>query len=182
MKRWVLLFAASLCLSAVASAQAEDNPKLEGFIGYSYYHFEDPGDNIGDLPIRANMNGGSASVSFNPIKYLGVVADFGGYAASNSSELGGGSIYTYLFGPKVAIRMGRFTPFAQFLGGGARFDVGGGTNTSGAWAGGVGLDANLTRHLGVRLFQLEYLRTYFTDGIHDQQNNVRASAGVVVRF
>jgi hypothetical protein len=44
------------------------------------------------------------------------------------------------------------------------------------------LDANLTRRLGVRLFHLEYIRTYFPDGITGEQNNIRASAGVVVRF
>jgi hypothetical protein len=185
MKRWVLLFVATLCFSAVASAQAEDNPRLEGFVGYSYLHFEDPGDYLG-IPngigaLRANLNGGSASIAFNPFKYLGVVADFGGYGSGNNSQLGGSTIYTYMFGPRVALRTGRFTPFAQFLGGGAHLTAGGGL-TSGAWAGGVGLDANLTQHLGVRLFQVEYLRTYFTDGITDQQNSIRASAGLVVRF
>lgn len=138
-----MLLAAFLCFSTVASAQAEDNPKLEAFVGYSYYHFEDPGNHLGGDealgPIRANLNGGSASVAFGPVKYLGVVADFGGYTSTASSNLGGGSIFTYLFGPKVAIRTGRFTPFAQFLLGGAHLDVGPGGLNGFAWAGGVGL-------------------------------------------
>ena len=83
-------------------------------------------------------------------------------------------------GPKVAFRTGRFTPFAQFLVGGAHLDIT--SQTDLAWAGGLGLDANLTRMLGVRLFQVEYVRTYFPDGITGEQNSVRASAGLVVRF
>jgi hypothetical protein len=42
MKRWVLLFAAFLCFSAVASAQ-DEAPKVELFGGYSYLHFDAPG-------------------------------------------------------------------------------------------------------------------------------------------
>jgi hypothetical protein len=106
------------------------------------------------------------------------VGDFGGYY--NNSEFGG-TLFTYLFGPKIAIRTGRFTPFGQFLFGGAHADVGGGLNAF-AWAGGVGLDVNLTHLIGVRLAQVEYLRTDFTDGITNHQNNLRVSAGVVLRF
>ena len=128
MKRWVLLFAACLCFSAVASAQAaEDNPKLEAFIGYSYLHFHEPGgdlvidgENFGPVPsLNASLNGGSASVSYSPIKHLGLVGDFGGYVSTNGGNLGGSAIFTYLFGPKIAVRTGKFTPFAQFLLGGA---------------------------------------------------------------
>jgi hypothetical protein len=182
MKRWAFLIAALLCFSTVASAQAEDNPKLELFGGYSYFHFEDPGNHLGGEdaigPLRANLNGGSGSIAFNPFKYLGVVADFGGY--NNNVDLGG-TIFTYLFGPKVAFRTGRFTPFAQVLFGGAHLTTGGGLSAF-AWAGGVGLDVNLTHLIGVRLFQVEYLRTDLNDGITNTQNNLRASAGVVLRF
>jgi len=87
MKRWVLLFAAFLCFSAVASAQ--DAPKVEIFGGYSYFHFDAPGlASEEDPPILANLNGGSASVAVNPLKYLGLVADFGGYTSGESSDLG----------------------------------------------------------------------------------------------
>jgi hypothetical protein len=186
MKRWVLLFAVSLCFSAVVSAQAEDNPKLEAFVGYSYYHFEDPGNHLGGEnaigPIRANLNGGSASISYNPFKYLGIVGDFGEYASTEGSALGGPRIFTYLFGPKVALRTGKLTPFGQLLFGGARLGIGSGGLSAFAWAAGVGLDVNLTHHIGVRLAQLEYLRTSFSDGITNTQDNIRASAGVTFRF
>jgi opacity protein-like surface antigen len=184
MKRWVLLFAASLCFSAMASAQAEDNPKFEGFVGYSYLHVEEPGDylgfeNDGTPPLRANLNGASASIAFNPIKYLGLVADVGGYKGTEAGQYAGGNIITYLFGPKLSFQKGRFTPFAQALFGGAHNDFG---QSAYAWAAGAGLDWNLNHRFGLRLGQLEYMRTDFFDGITNHYNNIRASAGLVVRF
>jgi Outer membrane protein beta-barrel domain len=180
MKRWVLLFAAFLCFGAVASAQ--DFPKVEVFGGYSFYHFDSPGSAFFDTsPLRASMNGGSASISVNPFTHLGLVADFGGYASGNNSDLGATDIITYLFGPKVAFRSGRFTPFAQFLVGGAHVAING-VGESLAWSGGLGLDVNMSRHFGVRLGQLDYIRTYFADGSTGTQHNLRASAGVVFRF
>lgn len=75
MKRWALLFAAFLCFTAVASAQ--DNPKVEIFGGYSYYHFDAPGTFFAGPAILADLNGASASVAVNPFSHLGLVADFG---------------------------------------------------------------------------------------------------------
>jgi hypothetical protein len=185
MKRWVLLFAAFLCFSAVASAQVfsaqEGTPKVELFGGYSYYHFDAPGTLATGPAILANLNGGSGSISVNPFKYLGLVADFGGYHATQNSELGNANIYTFLFGPKIAFRSGPFTPFAQVLFGGAHLNISGVPNTF-AWAAGGGLDFNLSHHWGIRLAQIEYLSTYFNDGATNHQDNIRASAGIVYRF
>jgi outer membrane protein OmpA-like peptidoglycan-associated protein len=44
------------------------------------------------------------------------------------------------------------------------------------------VDANFNKHFGVRVFQAEYLLTKFTDGNNNKQNNVRASAGLVLHF
>jgi peptidoglycan-associated lipoprotein len=115
------------------------------------------------------------------MKYLGLVADFGGYAAGESSELGSSHLFTALFGPKIALRAGPFTPFAQALVGVAHVNISGTPNTI-AWSGGLGLDFNLSHHWGVRVAQVEYLSTYFNDGATDHQNNIRASAGIVYRF
>ncbi len=46
----------------------------------------------------------------------------------------------------------------------------------------VGLDANINKHVGIRIFQFEYLLTKFTDGGDNKQNNLRASAGLVLHF
>jgi opacity protein-like surface antigen len=194
MKRWALLLGVVLLFSVAASAQ-EEVPKAEIFAGYSYVRANGSG-----LP-GFNMNGGSASVSFNPWSSLGIVADFGGYHTGN---IGGqsvdGNIYSYLFGPKLAYRSGRFTPFVQTLFGGAHASAteaaplptvrvrrqlalsGFGSSVSEdafAMAIGGGLDVNATSHIGIRLIQAEYLMTRFAS---DTQNNARVSAGVVFRF
>jgi opacity protein-like surface antigen len=184
MKRWALICGAMLIFVGVASAQ--DFPKAEVFGGYSYAHLSQDG-------VGASANGGSASLSFNPTPWLGLVGDFGGYHAD--ANLGDGNVYTYLFGPKIAFRRGPITPFVQTLFGGAH--VTGGANTcsdvrvrpevcgesvsenSFAMALGGGLDWNATPHLGIRLAQVEY---FMTDFGSVRQNGVRLSAGVVLRF
>jgi opacity protein-like surface antigen len=182
----VLLFASA------ASAQ-DEGPKAEIFAGYSYGRVN-PGFGIPGF----NMNGGSASVSFNPTSSLGIVADFGGYHTGNISGVPVDlNIYTYLFGPKLAYRSGKVTPFVQALFGGAHASVSGtplvdarvrpeqiiidttGSDNSFAMALGGGLDYNATDHIGIRLIQAEYLMTRFSS---ETQNNARISAVIVFRF
>jgi hypothetical protein len=110
-----------------------------------------------------------------------VVADLGGYVSGENSELGRAATITYMFGPRVVFRSGHFTPFAQFLVGGAHIDVPG-VGTGFAWSGGLGLDINVTPHFAIRLPQVEYVRTYFSDAATNVQENIRASAGVVFSF
>ena len=47
---------------------------------------------------------------------------------------------------------------------------------------GGGLDANINKHVGIRIIQVEYLLTKFTDGGDNKQDNFRASAGLVLHF
>lgn len=192
MKKWVVLYSAVLFLPAIAAAQGIS--RVETFAGYSYVHMRDLG--------TANLNGGSASVAFNPEGWFGIVGDVGGYAGTKNGL--NGIVWTYLFGPRVAMRRGRITPFAQGLFGGAYTTAdpplevdslvqprreapiaGGGVFASSntfAMAAGGGVDVNATKHLSVRAVQAEYLMTQFKDGIHNRQNSVRVSAGVVFRF
>jgi len=168
-----------LVSSAAMSAQQE-GPKAEVFAGYSYVRMNASGSPGFD------MNGGSASFSFNPMSSFGLVGDFGGY---DVGRIGGvsvdGVVYSYLFGPKLAhrSRSGRFTAFAQALFGGAYATEGafGQSMSENAFAMtvGGGLDLNATSHIGVRVIQAEYLMTQF---FSQTQNNARFSAGVVFRF
>jgi opacity protein-like surface antigen len=190
MNRLALLCGALLIFAGAASAQ--DYPKFEAFGGYSYLHVSENG--VGD-----NFNGGSGSVAYNFTPMLGVVADFGGYHWSQGFDGGNQTInvVSYLFGPKVALRHGKFTPFAQALFGGAHgsFTETGGcdarvrgqgttcnastSDNSFSLAVGGGLDWNATTHIGIRLIQAEYLMTQFLGGT---QNNARISTGVTIRW
>jgi opacity protein-like surface antigen len=190
MNRLALLCGALLIFAGAASAQ--DYSKFEAFGGYSYLHVSENG--VGD-----NFNGGSGSVAYNFTPMLGVVADFGGYHWSQSFDGGNETInvVSYLFGPKVSFRHGKFTPFAQALFGGAhgsfneneecdarvhgQGDCGNGSisDNSFSLAVGGGLDWNATTHIGIRLIQAEYLMTQF---LNDTQNNARISTGVTIRW
>jgi hypothetical protein len=201
MRRWGIFFAALILFgvsASIASAQ-EEAPKVEVFGGYSYVR-----GNAGFGIPGFNMNGGSASVSYNPNEWLGLVGDFGGYHVGNIGGLSvDGNLYTYLFGPKIAYREGRWTLFGQGLFGGAHASAGGtalvpnakvrpqgllliyasGSANSFAMAFGGGLDAKVANHFGIRVAQVEYLMTRF-GVVHssDTQNNLRVSAGVVFHF
>jgi opacity protein-like surface antigen len=192
MKKWLLFWSVISFLPAVAAAQA--TPRTEAFAGYSYIRMSDLG--------TASVNGGSASVAFDPTRWLGLVGDFGGYAGTKNGL--NGTMFTYLFGPRVMLRRGRITLFAQALFGGAHTSAdpppdlgalarprredgvaGGGVFASSntfATAVGGGVDVGVTEHVSVRAIQAEYLLTEFNDGVHNRQNSARISAGVVFWF
>lgn len=175
MKRWGLLCIGVLLFAGITSAQ--DAPKVEVFGGYSYMHFS-----VGNGLPGSNFNGGSGSVSFNVNNWLGIVGDFGGYHTGSFVAGPSGSVITYLFGPKIAFRREKVTPFVQALFGGAHLSAGGTLNGFATALGG-GFDYNATPHLGIRVIQAEYLLTKINfGGPFTSQNNVRVSAGVVFRF
>ena len=155
-----------------ASAFAQDNaPTAELFGGYSYVHTSLPGTGL-------NANGGSASFAINPARWLGFVADFGGYHGSIDPV--GVTNFTYLFGPRFSYRSkSPVTPFAQVLLGGVHQSAsafgGSGSQNAFAMAVGGGLDLRADSHWSWRMVQAEYLFTNLTN----QQNNLRLSTGVV---
>lgn len=177
MKRFGLLCGVMLLFAGLASAQ-DEAPKVEAFGGYSYLRVN-PGS---DIP-GENFNGGSGSLAYNFTPMLGVVADFGGYHWSQTGT--DATAVSYLFGPKVALRHGSITPFAQALFGGAHisFSDEGGSQNAFAMALGGGVDWNATAHIGIRVIQAEYVLTRFSvDESTQTQNNARISTGVVFRF
>ncbi len=186
MRKIVLL--CGLVLGLSLSAMAQEFPKAEVFGGYSYIRAR---VNAGTLGTQGfNLHGGIGSVSFNPSRTFGIVGEFGGYKITGLPSGSSASVITYLFGPKVAIRghHERITPFAQVLFGGARISgtaAFGGTSASGsenkfAMSAGGGIDVKAGSHFSLRLGQVEYLLTKFTDGVNNRQNNFRYSAGIVI--
>ena len=98
MKRKLIVFA--LFLMGGLTAGAQEQPKVEAFLGYSYVRFIPPSSSGGS---SFGLNGGSVSISYNPIHALGFVADIGGYRAGNIAGAPVSlNMYTYMFGPKVS--------------------------------------------------------------------------------
>jgi outer membrane protein OmpA-like peptidoglycan-associated protein len=179
-------------------------PRVEWFLGYSFWRAMPSFNNR-----MGYLHGGSTSVAYNFNRYVGLVADFGGYDNSRvtlftptASETfhSNGSAYTYLFGPRFSFRYERFTPFFHALYGGAHASsvtISGctgapictplGSDNAFATMLGAGLDIKISRHIALRLFQGDFLITHFRNpfsstGERGWQNNGRFSTGVVFRF
>jgi opacity protein-like surface antigen len=181
-------------------------PKVELFLGYSYLRgvpTRSPGNRMDSL------NGGSANIAFNLNRYLGIVADVGGYnateiqitsAGANSAGVSdaSGTAFTFMAGPRLSWRKhDRITPFAQVLVGGIHASEVTLSNCNGplctplpsenslALTAGGGVDLKISRHVALRLVQAEYLMTDFADlstGERQTQNDIRLSSGLVFGF
>jgi len=163
------LVIASLALPLSAHAQ-----KAELFGGYSYVRLD-------TSPGSENFNGWNASLDVNTFKILGFKADFGGTYASPSGI--GTHMYTFLFGPQLNLPTPFVSPFVHALFGGAHIGTSAagitGSNTSFASAIGGGIDVHPLPIVGLRLIQVDYLNTHFGG---TRQNDIRISAGIVLRF
>lgn len=189
-KRFVCLLA--LMLLASGTLLAQDFPKSDIYLGYSFARVSPQTSGVGAL----DLHGGSFSVSWNAHRHFGLVADFGGYHGSKAfpgltSKLEG-TIYTYMFGPRFTYRNSensqRATPFVQVLFGGARAsaDILGTSSSQNSFAmsAGGGFDVRLVDRVSWRLVQAEYLLTRFdeTGTGRLSQHNLRLSTGIVFHF
>jgi opacity protein-like surface antigen len=194
-----LLMLKAACINVVlflfaglASAQV---PSGNVFFGYSYESTNSGafGPNlISDTVTRPNLQGWEGSLEGKLVPWVGIVADFSGHYGSQSfTEFtpGGpvnvnvtGHEWEVLFGPRLSVPVGKFTPFGEFMVGLAHINTGGTlpgpSNTSFATAVGGGIDYRLFRPIALRI-EGDYLRTSF---FSTSQNNLRLSTGIVVRF
>src|SRR5258708_5263491 len=131
-------------------------------------------------------NGCSGYFEYNLNNTLGLVADIGGYANTRTGI--NDKLLTYMFGPRFNWRHTRLNPYAQFLFGGAYVsnNPAGVSTTQNAFAtaAGGGLDYRLTNRIAIKPIQVEYVMTQIdiARGFGSHQNNIRYSAGVVLRF
>jgi peptidoglycan-associated lipoprotein len=183
MRKVVCLLGLVFLCSLSVAAQDSDS-KIDIFAGYSFVHTE-PGAQFSSF----NSNGGVASAALNFNSFLSGVVEVGGVHTSN---INGNDVdataETVMAGPKISLfRRSKLSPFGQALFGFIHTNPGYSQQTINhntfSMAPGLGLDWNATRHLGVRLAQVDYLFTRMpaTAG-QVNWNNFRYSAGVVVRF
>jgi len=141
-----------------ASAQG-----VEIFGGYQFTHIQP----------AFNGSGWNAAVTKNFKHVLGITGDVSG-AYQNSR-----SVYTYTVGPVLTARLPAVQPFAHALFGGISTSNGEGDNGFAMLLGG-GLDIGLRKGVGIRIVQVDWVYTDVNDV--SRSKNVRASAGVVVKF
>ena len=191
----VALFAAVLFSAVIAYAQIPTAGNV--FIGYSY--------SGGDVTVPAaaergfashstSLNGWEGSLEGKFLPWIGLVADLSGHYGSHDLVVCSFVLppcgnfhftarrYTVLFGPRVSVPIGRFTPFAHALVGAAHVSEHGAgispSDTSLGTAIGGGLDYKLIKGVAWRL-QGDELHTRF---FGHAQDHFRFSTGIVVRF
>ncbi len=178
----VLLFA--IC----ASAQIPTAGNI--FVGYSYENTNWKG--IDSSLGRPNLNGWEASLEGRVLPHLGIVTDFAGHYGSESFTVASpsgfqrvnvtGHEWELLFGPRLSVSLGHWTPFAEGMIGLAHIHNGGtlptSANTSFATAVGGGLEYRLAKILALRL-EVDYVGTRF---FNTTQGNLRLSPGLALRF
>ncbi len=178
-------FTALVILASALVAHAQETPKAEVFGGYSYLR----ANQVSAAGCCFNMNGGIGSVAIHSNSWLSWVGEVGGYKNGNvhstSTDL---TLVSYLFGPRLSYSKTRIMPFAQALVGGAHaggslYTTAGLSSSNGfAVSTGGGLDIKVSRLLALRLIQADYLFTKLQNGTNDRENNLRLSAGIVLRF
>jgi len=189
MRKTACAIFALFLFTSLAAAQIPTSGNI--FVGYSYENTNWSG--LHSSLDRPNLNGWEASLEGKVFPHLGIVTDFSGHYGSQSfTEFtpGGGPVtvnvtgheWELLFGPRLSIPLGNFTPFAEGMFGVAHIHNGGdfpsSANTSFATALGGGLDYRLIKFFALRL-EVDYLKTRFYD---THQNNLRLSPGLVFRF
>jgi hypothetical protein len=183
--RITVIALAILTFTTLATAQI---PKGNVFFGYSYLRT--------DLPsgTHNNLNGWNGSLEGKFLPWIGIVADLSGHYGSAQfptacpPRIGpciftaDAKMYSFVFGPRVSVSVGKITPFAHALFGASHItgSVSGfsDSDTSFASAYGGGLDYHLIPLVNWR-FQADVLHTRF---FSDTQNNVRLSTGIVLHF
>jgi hypothetical protein len=159
---------AGLVFVVSLSASAQDlGDKVELFGGYSYLRTDSPG---------ANLNGWELSGQYKLAPFFGAAADFDGHYGSPFGP--SASFHTFLFGPQVSFPA-RVSPFGHILFGGAHVSQAGFSDTSFAMAIGGGIDARIAGPIYWRVFQGDYLPTWFGS---TRENNARISTGIVIHF
>jgi hypothetical protein len=124
----VLLLCLLGIMATAVMAQADAHGNL--YVGYSFLSNDASVSSDGETFIsagRANMNGWNAAAEVKLLRWIGAVADFNGAYGSipvhcNSSvclsqplPTLNTHLYTYLFGPRLSVSLGRVRPFAEVL-------------------------------------------------------------------
>lgn len=193
--RSAVLVAIVLVSGIVAQAQVPTSGNV--FFGYSYSGgnvFLSSTSDRQAASHSAGLNGWEGSLEGKFLPWIGIVADLSGRYGSHDLPICGFGLpacriasfratqYTVLFGPRVSVSVGKFTPFAHALiGAGHVSDTGGGisdSDTSLATAIGGGLDYKLIKGVAWRVQGDELHTRFFGAG----QNHFRFSTGIVVRF
>lgn len=194
------------------AAVAQEFPRAEVSAMYSYMRFAPAAKytsgmnlNGGGGSVTINLNqyfGLKAELEgFGASKATFTIPVGNALAPEGAVFQASGNMFTYLFGPQIKVRTPKVHPYFHALFGGVHSTVYANAYTSSCPAGetcsasgkpsqnafgmaiGGGLDIPVSKLIGIRVGQFDYLLTRFSNPIAtNNQNNFRYSAGIVFNF
>jgi len=207
MKKCVSVIGAAMLFGWTAAA--EEVPKVETFLGYTYLR-TNPTTDVSSF----GMNGGSGQFVYNFSRWFSGVLDVG---AVNNNNIGGFRIdntaLNFLAGPRLSLHKSRITPYIQALFGGVYYTAS--SPIDGFAAGGIalpnpvlrpgdpvtgrfntaqtvfgmaiggGVELKVSRHVRFRPIAADYFMTRLQNVLtqdHNYQNNFRYSTGFTFLF
>ena len=170
----VIGLAVVLAFSIPSFAQEVNYPKAEVFGGFSIASVSLPSSfdvTTGTLTTaRTSFWGWQGAANYNLTHHLGIVADFGGQYKTVGGLVPLNS-YQFLFGPRMAFRGPKMTPFVHAMFGGIKEGMGsfsitdpvlgtinvpGASSTGFGMALGGGIDVNISDKLALRVPQFDW--------------------------
>ncbi|HET7106955.1 MAG TPA: OmpA family protein [Candidatus Acidoferrum sp.] len=178
---------------------AQDYPKVEVPVFYSYMRFNPENSNIVS---GFSLNGGGGGVTVNVNHFLGIEAEFAGYqsltktfafpATANSpcptgcTVTADANLFTYNIGPILKYRTRHFEPFVETMFGGAHSNTyqnlfkacqgacsttNNPSNNAFDFIIGGGIDIPVSSHIAIRPVQVDYVLTRFGNGFTKGNQN-----------
>jgi hypothetical protein len=199
-------------LLAGVSAYAQD--RADVFVGYSYLHFSPTITGLNSRSFNGGGGGadlyflkifgikadfmGYASTTFTRTVTTPVIIPGRG-TIPEGTYTSQGNMFTYLFGPVLRIPLPVVKPFGEVLFGGSytnayvnlskQIDANGGTISTPSqhpftMAAGGGVDVSVSHRLAIRLGEVDYVLTRYSNPLTstNNQNNFRYAGGVILKF
>jgi peptidoglycan-associated lipoprotein len=187
----LMIAAVSVPTEAQTSPAQTTGPAPQLALQYTYLRSNAP---VGQCTCFS-PEGGSASISLPlPGRHFSLAGDV---TAGHTSGISNGNydltLTVFTAGLRITpgFKIGRLVPYGQILAGGAHAGgslVSGNSpanNSSVVFASNAGGGLDLILHpesrVSLRLVEADYLATLFRNGQNDHQNNLRISAGIVIR-
>jgi hypothetical protein len=149
---WLPLALTLLLLSTAVFAQEEVTPKVDIFAGYSWMNV---GGRVGPFNLKGINKGWGIASTYNFNQYAGLTLDTDAHYGDIVN------VSTVMFGPRLKFREEHFQPFAQALVGLHRLSLNGyGTDNRIGIVLGGGFDIPLTKRIGWRLIEADYVWTH----------------------
>ena len=135
------------------------------------------------------MQGGGVNASLAVTDRLSAVADF---SVVNTGTVSGANyglgLITLMAGPQFRHRLGRYTPYGQFLLGAVRgfnsvFPASTSSSASGfIYAAGGGSEMMLSPKFSARLIEVDYMHSDLPNISNNWQNHLKIAAGIIYHF